>query len=603
MKKLYILISLMLASTFMYAQRTDEDINKEIILYREFNPTLNDAEKINLEPSIYKTKKVATQSQYLESAPQYKGISRNIAQITPGNVYRGEDVVEQNAYIKFGAGNYGNINGVAGARIKTTETGELNVWGSFLGTSSKAKYMHYDINKLSDDKIKAKSGDLNIHLDYKHGFQASTLEIGANYRYLGFNYYGSPFISDKYLTESDMKDRLSMFDFEQQQKVNIININALLFSNETKDNANALRYSGNAGFTTFSSKYGYMPAIDNGPKGGIINGGVDFALQLNEEYVGYLGIRGDVLFQYYNNREKYEPTDGMFSNLFHIKANPYYTTKDDFWSVEVGMNIEDVRNFKKNKVYLSPNIKGQITVSDFTTLYLTVGGGVKDNTYVEMMDENKYISLYNGIKHSHTQYDLQLGVKSGVIEGVELGVFGGYKSTDDAMFYINGGDDHYSIGSTTKYWSNQATPTYYKSLRTGNIGANVSTTLIPYTTLALTAKSYFYSAKNDLEIFNRPKFETILSADINPIQNLTLSAMYILQTGRKGAVSTNTNALGLDVYDMKNVFELNVGAEYNIVKEFSIFAKVNNLFNQKYEDQPGYRLQGINILGGFALKF
>lgn len=40
-----------------------------------------------------------------------------------------------------------------------------------------------------------------------------------------------------------------------------------------------------------------------------------------------------------------------------------------------------------------------------------------------------------------------------------------------------------------------------------------------------------------------------------------------------------------------------------MVPQFGIFARVNNVFNQKYEEQPGYRLQGINILGGFAVKF
>lgn len=182
-----------MATTFLYAQRTDEDINKEVILYREFNPTLNDAEKINLEPSIFKIKKTTTQTQYIESVPRYSALSRNVALITPRNVYKGTDIVNQNGYAKFGAGNYGNMDGKLGVRLKTSKTGELNFWGSYLSTSSKAKYMHLDLNSISEEEIKAKASDLNLHLNYKHGFAGSNLLIGANYQNLGFNYYGTPF--------------------------------------------------------------------------------------------------------------------------------------------------------------------------------------------------------------------------------------------------------------------------------------------------------------------------------------------------------------------------------------------------------------------------
>lgn len=166
---------------------------------------------------------------------------------------------------------------------------------------------------------------------------------------------------------------------------------------------------------------------------------------------------------------------------------------------------------------------------------MNILGGVEDNTYVDVLNDNKYISLYSGIRHSHTPFDLQLGVKSGVVEGVEIGAFGGFKSTDDAMFYVNGNINSGINSNNQKYWSNQATPYYYDALRTGHIGVNANTTLIPLTRLSFTAKGYFYSVKDDLEVFNRPKFEAIISADVNPIPNLTLTALYTLQTGRKGA--------------------------------------------------------------------
>lgn len=598
MKKLYILTILSIASLNAFAQRTDDDVNKEVLLYREFNPTLNDAEKINQEPSIYTVKKANLQTNYVETVPSYRAYSKSIAQVTPSNIYTSTDVVNQIGYLKFGAGNYGNLDGKAGLRVNTSEQGKLNLWASYLKNNGDANYLKNDINSFLDKDIKAKLSDLNIHLDYNHQFEAFTLNLGANYRNLGFNYYGNPFIFPISATAPEITEFLTKFDFDTEQKINLFNINAKLFSNQSQ-NSDVI-YSGNIEYTNFSSKKGFAPSIDKGPRGGIVDGGIDIALKLQDEYKGYVGARAHGTLEYFTNREKYEPMNGGFSNFFNFSVNPYYKADTDLWSVEGGMNIAYVRNFGENKIYLSPNIKGKLNFANNTLVYLNILGGVDNNTYVDMINANRYISLYNSAKHSYTPFDIQLGVKTGSIDGVELSVFGGYKSTKDAIFYSNGYNNGFV--NLDKIWTNQSTPEYYSNLHTGHIGAKVATKIIPYTTLSVAGTGYFYSAKNDIEVFNRPSFEAIVSADINPIENLTINAMYILQTGRKGAVKY-TSSLDYGIYDMKNINEVNLGAEYNIIPLFSIFARVNNIFNQKYETLPGYPLQGINILGGFALTF
>lgn len=50
------------------------------------------------------------------------------------------------------------------------------------------------------------------------------------------------------------------------------------------------------------------------------------------------------------------------------------------------------------------------------------------------------------------------------------------------------------------------------------------------------------------------------------------------------------------------VFDIGAGAEYEIVPHFSVFARVQNLLNLKYQRWQGYDSYGINIFGGIGLK-
>lgn len=53
---------------------------------------------------------------------------------------------------------------------------------------------------------------------------------------------------------------------------------------------------------------------------------------------------------------------------------------------------------------------------------------------------------------------------------------------------------------------------------------------------------------------------------------------------------------------LETIFDLGAGAAYEIVPQFSLFARVNNLLNLKYERWQGYEAYGINIFGGIGLK-
>ena len=51
------------------------------------------------------------------------------------------------------------------------------------------------------------------------------------------------------------------------------------------------------------------------------------------------------------------------------------------------------------------------------------------------------------------------------------------------------------------------------------------------------------------------------------------------------------------------ISNLHAGADYALLKNVSIFAKVNNLLNKEYVRHDGYPAQKLNLLAGVSLQF
>ena len=164
MKKIYkylCVIVLCGGSLAAIAQRTNEEMSREVIMLREYNPTLSDAEKINIEPTILPVKKKELETKFLTQAPVLSGTSSKIAYVASGDSNTAIQYDEQLGYLGFGAGSYGNMEGRAGVQLYTSESNTIDFWGKYQATSGNVKFIEYKNIQLLKDKNKAKFSDLD----------------------------------------------------------------------------------------------------------------------------------------------------------------------------------------------------------------------------------------------------------------------------------------------------------------------------------------------------------------------------------------------------------------------------------------------------------
>ncbi|MDR1201749.1 MAG: TonB-dependent receptor [Tannerellaceae bacterium] len=573
-KALFIIV----LSSFSYSMLAQESVNRELTLEREYDPSVQDANKVNTLPEI-KEPVVSKRSIDYATFTLPTEPKRELGILPSGNIMTDIEYNKRKGYLNFGIGTYLNINADAGYHILSTDKDQLNIFFSHRSTNGNIKYLQQE---GEHEKTKAKLNDNLGGVNFRHQFEQAALKLGADYGYSSFNYYGLPGASPYfYLPNERLTD-------ETNQINQLIKINAGV---ESREDA-TIGYLFDLDYTNFSYNYGLNKETD-----GITEHNVGGKLALSSSFGGNqrVGIGGK--FNYFNYSL---PTgDFLFENYFEGTLNPYYVVNDDNWNIRLGAKVMFITG-DNSKFFASPDIAADITVGSKTVLYLTADGDIRSNSAYQLSRENRYINPEHGVMPSRTWLDAVVGLKSGVAPGFWFNLFGGYKITDKDYFFIPAltyqgfanVSNTFSLNSNRLQGGLEMTYAYQEIFKISLKGVynkwSVEKKESPSSGYIPTLKYYAYG---------RPEMEFNAGITVRPIDNLTLGLDYYLATGRKTYVSGPENE------KMKNINELNLTGSYTINDTFGAYVKLNNLLFQKYELLYGYPLQGFNVMAGITITF
>lgn len=564
----------------------DTTVNRQVLLEKDYNPTLKDASKINTVPEIYDpvVKRVNVNS--VDGVPQISVNNNRLGGAQSGDIATDIAFDKKRGYLVIGAGNNSNLAGAAGYRILNSTSDQLDLFADHSSSNSDIDYVNKD---YLHNKMKGKYADTKVNLRYAHTFDQSILSVGGSYLNKSYNYYGNSFVSPD-------NPSLDVYDYTSRQNVDVISFSANIKSRDNNDGL--LTYKIGASYDNFKQKYAWTKALD-GPKGGIINVFGNFSTPFDTDKT--LGLNMEILNQSFSD-DALSAKDSYHS-YNNISMSPYFNIEGEAFNVSLGVNLAYLKDVKSSFL-LAPNVTASYNVSERSQFYAGITSAVNNNTFLDILQENRYFNPRSRVEMSKTYYDATIGFKSGVLDGFEFDIFGGYKYTKKDHLYV------LELNQISGMWGNLGTP-IYANLNTGHFGALVKTNLIPYTDLSARVTGYFYSVKyatpyfynyygtypTEKKAWGKPTFTAELNADVKVIPQLTLSMNYQYMGGRKAFVSW------IGSTKMKDVNELNFRGEYQVLDWFSVNFRLNNVLGQKYELQPGYALQGFNVLGGVSFRF
>lgn len=573
MKKYIItLLSGLMITVGLIAQQPDSLLKRQMELEREFNPTLRDANKINSLPALREPEVKKASTAYSNWTGRLTP-PLEIAMPTSGDKMTAIPFNTKRGYISLHAGNNANVDGAIGYRLVDKEKNRLNFNFLHNSTNGNIEYIQESDPRTNEAFRMDNFGKLN----YLHFGETFTLNMHASYLSSLFNYYGDTFGEER------------IYDNEKQN-LGVLNANIGLQSKES----DFINYRGYVDFSNFNTKFGILPT-DKGLKGNKIDlmVGLDKPFQDGDSKIGIDGNLLTVLYKEYPDVDDY----------VLLNASPYLLFEGLNWRTKLG--VDALLQFSGGgKIRVVPNVELLVNLTDYSSIYANIKGGIDDNTYLDMMNESRYLQPITMIKSSSTILDIEGGVKIGEADGFRFDIFGGFKKTDDEHFLIN---NH--IPSTSSelgnYLHSETLEPVYGDLTHTHFGGSIQTNIYSPLDVALRVKKNIYTVKNgqfdggniaEPKAWNLPGFEVDLRADYKASESLKFTLNYYL-AGQRQSYFNNENV------DMNNINDLNLGVIYKINDSFSVHARGNNVLSQKYDIWYGYPAQGFNALGGFTFSF
>ncbi|MCJ8154704.1 TonB-dependent receptor [Chryseobacterium sp. SSA4.19] len=553
------------------------------------------------EPEVKKIEKKKTSVETIKNYPpeeksqnpvQYKITDVPAVSDFKTSTIQGQDVTPkfegsvQNNYIQFGMGNYGKILGDANVSKTLENKIEVGADVHFLSTQGLKKEYPWD-SKQSSTTLGA---FLNSYGD------KGKFNLNAEYGLNSYNYYGIY--------------ALEPVDVDLDQRVNQFKVNGYydFYSNEI---LNDIRVKSSFLKDHFDAQENQVSVLANLSKHAVEIG--KSGINLNAD----LGVGLEAV------KSEFAIVDKNSSNFVNIGLAPEVTFRKGESYLMLGSSFSFLNSkntnslmaeqLKANKTYWFPKAEFQVAAGDAFKFYGGVDGGLKLNTYADLLQQNPFIVSDQYLKPTETKYHFYAGLRGDIDETFKYDFSAGYGKMRDIMFFKANSlfDNNYTLNRAAYNYANTFSTVYDD----GNVSdVKGSLQYFPLANLILDAEVKFtkFDLKNYENIYNVPLFNATIGAKYTMLdQKLLLGFKGLFASDRttnsfvlEGVGSPLMYQPTEDTNDKVGGYaDLNLSAEYKVHKNFSIFALGNNLLSSKYQTYKGYKVLGAQILGGVKITF
>ena len=585
-KKIFYFLSLpvFISALPVAAQENDTVVHKSVTVTREFQPVIIDAGKIItfptvIEPSVEKTKPV-----YSDITTPLN-IDYNIHLLKPEELVH-KPLPAKNGFFRAGFGYPLNTLGDFMYPLLKNDQNRLDVGLHHLGTFG--------------DKVHSKTSG---SLQFNHLFDKLELYAGAGGRHDFFNYYARSFAQTDPVIMSDVASRYgdASYSTPEDNSLSLFQLSALPLNDthwrfNSHVGARSLPLADDLIFDAGVNYDLFKSAGNNLTENRIrINGSFSVPFQKNR-----LGMDVDInSFMYNKNSASGLNFDEQYSLL---KFNPYWMLTGERGYLRLG--VKTGISIGYGQVFTpSPDVTAQWNaLPEYLALYGGVTGDLTVNSLNRIYNENRYLSPQNRPEDTYTPIDAYAGLKFSPVFNLLIDVYGQYKIINNQYFYIN---RPYELlvpsasqmpGNLNNFFHNRFDIIYSKAQR-ATVGMRTAWDFKNQVNVYLKGAYHYWNVDGQAHAWQLPAWDADLGASVKINNDISVNTQFIFQEGRYALLSET------DGTRMAPVLDLNLGAAYAYRDWMSVFLKVNNILNKKYETYSGYDVQGINAMIGAAFSF
>lgn len=567
------------------AQKDSTELRKEVEVVKAYKPSISDAYKINDMPQIAAPSNEKPTFEYqIKTQPMITDFSVEPVEAARMVPERGDQL--NRGLLKLGVGNYLTQYGEFFYNAKAGRNTDI-------GLHLKSHLSNAKIKLENDDKVKAPDNENRAELFMNNHLKSGSLSSRIFYERESFRYYG--YTGDR-LSDEDKQLYLPLWNEKQAFPSAGFSLNYA----KKEDPRAAMNLKTGVKYQYFGTKTGQKEHLFNW--NGLFSAPIDLMEGVLDAGVTYC-TTDSVYMPYTQTIDK--------RNQLVLKVNPAAVFDTEMLKFRLGINSYTVFEKDEDTDYmLAPNTRIEfMPVKNVITLYAGTDGYLQQNNYSVIARENRYVRPDQNVKNTKYSYILTGGIKGKFTPNFSYELQADYSNIKNQHFYCL----ENSIRNETfpTLYRDNTFQVMYDKVKQFRLSGELQYALNQQVDVRFNAKYHSYSLDSLAEAFLKPSFESSVSFYFDPEGPLRFTADINYIGERKALTQTTeydfdgTNVLNTisEITDLKSIMELNMGVDYQLTGNISLWGRANNITAQRYELFPGYRCQGLNLLVGASLAF
>jgi len=578
--KKIIVLALFLTFQFSFSQKKQENIGTEVVnVVKPYTPTISDAFKVKETPVL------DDEGNTKKEIIKYNIFSFPVAStFTPSKgkaegVEKEEQVHLFNNYATFGGGNYGIFNAEL---FVNQDLGATDyVGGMFRHLSSQGGIKGVEL----DDSFY----DTSIDLTYGIHEKDLSWNVDLGYQNQIYNWYGLPVGFGSGLTPNDRANLIN--GINPQQSYNNIYLGSKIELNE-----NILKEA-IAKFNHFSDAFG---SSEN-----------RFYVKPSLEFnISDKAIKTNIIVDYVGGsfKKEYWNTNPIRYGFTNFGIAPSFAMQQDDLTLNIGVGVfySLDKQGKNDKFLIYPQINASYkVVGDLMIFYAGAEGNLEQNTYMDFVSANPFLSPTLNIVPTDKQYDIFAGLKGKITNNVSYNIRGSYvNERNKALFKSN---DYSENNPSENYTFGNSFQVVYDDMKTVSFYGELKADISDDVTFGINGTFSSYTNTFQAEPWNLPAIKLSSTLDFN-ITSKWYAGINVFYVGERKDLKINTDIISIVpiVYTpvtLASYFDANTHLGFKYSDRLTAFLRANNITNKSYQKWLDYPVQGFQVVLGANYKF
>ncbi len=562
---------------FSFAQKKEQIGTETVNVVKPYTPKISDAFKVKEIPELdedanakkEKIKYTIFSFPVASTFTPSKGKAEGVEKEKQAHLFKN--------YATFGVGNYG------------TFIGELFVNNDLNDTDYVGGMFRHHSSEGGIQNIALEDGFYDTSLDLMYGSNQKDVSwnLDLGYQNQIYNWYGLPANFGSTLTP---QDRIVLINgINPQQTYGTISLGGNVAFNESILNKASLKYnhfsdaSGSSENRFYTKPTVEFDVMESAVKTNII---VDY-------------VSGSFKKNYLNTN-----TERVKYGFTNFGIVPSFVMQEDDWTLNIGAGLfYSMDNENSNNTFLVyPQFNASYkVVGDLMIFYAGAEGDLEQNSYMDFVNENPFLSPTLNIVPTDKQYDIYAGLKGKLTNTVSYNIKASYANErNKALFRSNdytenAGNEDYAFGNSFQVvYDDMKTLRFY-----GELKADFSSAV------SFGINGTFSSYTNDFqqEAWNMPTIKINSNLDFN-ITEKWFAGANVFYVGERKDIQINTDfSANATPITLKSYFDVNANVGFKYSDRLTAFARANNITNNAYQKWQNYPVQGFQVILGVNYKF